>query len=186
MDTVTNMESQTNPDSNLTGAQVLLFPAMASEVQGRQIHYLFSVRQVAEVLSEIQVHDVPFGPQYVQGIAEWRGRSLPVLSLEHCLGLDRPETAEMKLRTVVVRGVHQHTDDDPQELYGIVQVGTAVRKLELPLACKPISMPAWIVGTSYMKGIYEWEQHLLLVVDIEKILGVVRKPESGADRGGLY
>jgi chemotaxis signal transduction protein len=175
--------SQTKPNSSQVGAQVLVFPAQASEVQGKQINFLFSVRQVVDVLVEARVQSVPFGPQYAKGIAEWRGRSLPVLSLEHSLGLKIPEPVAMRLRTIVVRGVHRRNDHDLLELYGIVQVGSAVRKLDLPLPCKPVSAPAWIAESSYLKGIYEWEQRVLLVVDLEKILGVVHMPAAGVGHG---
>lgn len=34
------------------------------------------------------VQPVPFSPQYIAGVAEWRDQVLPVISLEACLGME--------------------------------------------------------------------------------------------------
>ncbi len=164
-----NTSAQKNSPSD---AQVLAFPAQAPNVEGGHLYFLFSVRQVIDVLREVNLEPLPLGSKYAHGVAEWRGRMLPVLSLESCLGL--PESEEtLAQRTIVIRGVYQRDDQDPQDLYGICRVGAAVRKLELPLACEPIAAPSWIPQSAYLKGVYAMENNLLLVADVQQILSVV-------------
>lgn len=155
---------------------VLIFPARTPGAHGKQVYYLFSLRQVVDVLKQTNPQPVPFGPEFAEGVTQWRGRVLPILCLEHCLGMKTSE-ATIPLRTIVVRGVHQSNGHEPREFYAIFKVGAAVRQLGLPLECNPIPVPRWITNASALSGAYEMEKTILLVVNLEKILGVT---QSGA------
>jgi chemotaxis signal transduction protein len=168
-----NAEVHAEPASG----HVLIFPARTPGVQGKQVYYLFSLRQVVDALRQANPQPVPFGPEFADGVAQWRGRVLPVLCLEQCLGMKTSDET-IPLRTIVVRGVHQNNGHEPRELYAIFNVGAAVRQHALPLACKPIPVPPWITNASALSGVYTMEKTILLVVDLEKILGVTQSPES--------
>ncbi|MCP4747721.1 MAG: CheW domain-containing protein [Desulfobacteraceae bacterium] len=161
---------QTQNKKNQVKAQVLIFPAQLPEIEGTRIHYLFSVRQIVDVLRHADVQPVPFSPQYAEGVTEWRGRILPVICLETCLGIGLARET-MPLRTIVARSVYrQKHDAQPQNVYAIVKVGAAVRQLELPVQCEPLDPPPWIANTSYLSGVYGSDKNLYLISDLVKIL----------------
>lgn len=149
--------------------QVLLLPARTHEVKGKSLYYLFSVRQVAEVLLHTAIQPVPFTPLYVKGVAEWCGRVVPVLSLERCLGMEIL-AGRMPLRDVVVRSVTQNNGGQLEEHYAICRVGAAIRRMELPLDCEPGKVPDRITDASCLTAVYHMQASVLLVVNLEKII----------------
>lgn len=160
--------------------QVLIFPARLPNHHNRSVYYLFSLRQIVDVLRQPTTQWIPFGPSYAKGIAEWRGRVLPVLSLEQSLGMERSDQA-MPLRTIVVQGVHQEKGSNLKSIYAIFNVGAAVRQHQLPLACTPIEIPHWISKRSFVSGAYHRENQLLLAMNLERILGLPSTHESGIE-----
>jgi chemotaxis signal transduction protein len=179
--TQTMPSEQAEAHAKPAAGHVLIFPARTPGVQGKQVYYLFSLRQVVDVLRQVDPQPVPSGPRFVEGVAQWRGRALPVLTLEHCLGMKTSDEA-MPLRTIVVRSVHQGDGHEPRELYAIVKVGAAVRQLGLPLACNPIPVPPWITHASALSGAYETKKTILLVVNLEMILGAAQSHEPQNER----
>ena len=162
--------------NNQTDGHVFMFPARAPAVQGKRISYLFSVRQVAEVLNHTDAQRVPFAPTYTEGITQWRGRILPVMSLEHCLGIGISEEP-MHLRSIVVRSVTAGAADNLQEVYTTFKVGATIRQLELPLACAPTQVPDWVPDPSILSGVYESDEGLFFVINLETILEPKRPVE---------
>lgn len=148
---------------------VFIFPARTSEVEGKQIFYIFSVRQVVEVLNRADALPVPLAPMYAEGVTRWRGRILAVLSLEHCLGMAVSDE-RMHLRSVVIRSVATDPMDDFYEVYTVCQVGGAIRQMDLPLPYMPTSVPDWVTNAFVLSGVYELEDHLFLVLNMEAIL----------------
>lgn len=148
---------------------MLIFPARIANIEGKPVFYLFSVRQVAEVLTHVDAHPVPFAPEFTQGVTHWRGRVLPILSLEHCLGV-APFENQKPLKPIVVRSVIKDSTGALKELYAICKVGTEVHLLDFPLDYESIPVPEEIVNRSYIYGTYKMQKGLLLVINVEKIL----------------
>jgi chemotaxis signal transduction protein len=155
--------------NNQTHGHVFVFPARTPVVESRRIFYLFSVRQVAEVLNCVSVHPVPYAPHYAEGVTQWRGRVLPVLSLEHFLGI--AVTGDQKhLRSIVVRSIAKDSGDMFHEVYTVFKVGAAIQQIDLPMACEPVSIPDWVTNATVLSGVYELERHMFLVINMEAIL----------------
>jgi chemotaxis signal transduction protein len=152
-----------------TGAQVFVIPAETAQVDGRRIYFLFSIFQVAEVLKHVDVLPVPFGPSHVEGIGQWCGRVLPVLSLERLLGLPGCE-GQMPQRCIVLRSVARDAGSQPHELYVICRVAAAIRHMALDDACIPAAVPDWVCDASYLHGVYSWRESLLMVINLEEVL----------------
>lgn len=158
-------------------ARVLLMPARTPDIKDRSLFYLFSVRQVAEVLLNTTIQRVPSPLPHVRGVAEWCGRALPVLSLERCLGLEihadrRPP------RDVVVRGVTHGNGGQLQADYAICRVGAAIRHMELPLECEPEKVPDRITDASCLTAVYSMPAALLLVVNMETIINAFKRKQN--------
>jgi chemotaxis signal transduction protein len=172
------------------GAQVLLLPARTPDIHGRTVYYLFSVRQVAEVLLNTMIQRVPFAPPYVQGVAGWCERVLPVLCLERCLGSELLAD-RMPPRDVVVRSVVLDEGGQPEEHYAICRVGAAIRHVELPLDCEPGTVPEGVTDASCLTAVYDMQASILMVVNLEKIINAYppkpKPPSQEAAKGsGLF
>ncbi len=162
-------------------AQVLLLPARTPDINGRSLYYLFSVRQVAEVLLNTKIQRVSVAPPYVQGVAKWCGCELPVLSLERCLGMEILAD-RMPTRDVVVRSVTQNNGGQLREHYAICRVGAAIRHMELPLECEPGKVPGRIADASCLTAVYFMQKMLLLVVNLEKIINAFKRKQNLSSR----
>ena len=173
----------------VSDAEVLIFPARTPEASGKRMHFVFSALQIVDILKEITIHSVPLCPIFTKGIAEWRGRVLPVISLETCLGLVTPTLPEPQ-RLIVVR-TPKKMDTQSVESKGIVTVGSAVRKIKLPIPCIPFQPNEMFIDNTLLRGVFEWEEGLLIVVDMEKILSgeneivIPNRPSFMVDREAM-
>ena len=160
-----------NHDSSksiVSEGEVLIFPARTPEASGKRMHFVFSALQIEDILKETTIHAVPLCPIFTEGIAEWRGRVLPIISLEACLGLVTPTLPEPH-RLIVVR-TPKKVDSQSVESKGILIVNSAVRKIKLPIPCIPFESNEMFTDNTLLRGVFEWEEGLLIVVDMEKIL----------------
>ncbi len=148
--------------------EVLIFPARTPEASGKRMHFVFSALQIEDILKETTIHSVPLCPIFTEGIAEWRGHVLPVISLEACLGLETAALPEPQ-RLIVVR-TPKKMDTQRIEFKGILIVSSAVRKIKLPIPCMPFESNEMLNDNTLLRGVFEWEEGLLIVVDMEKIL----------------
>ncbi|MGD8846868.1 MAG: hypothetical protein PVI54_15205, partial [Desulfobacteraceae bacterium] len=57
-----------------------------------------------------------------------------------------------------------------------------IRQLGLPLACEPTRVPDWVLDPSFLSGVYESDDGLLFVVNLETIL----KPKRAGQRHVSY
>jgi chemotaxis signal transduction protein len=156
-------------NNQITDGHVFVFPARRREVEGLRIFYLFSIRQVAEVLNHAQVQPVPFAPAHTEGLTQWRGQILPVMSLEQCLGISIPGE-QMPLRTIVTRTIARDSSDALHEMYTVFKVGAAIRQINLPLICEPTGVPNWVTNASVLAGVYQLKNRLYLVMNMKAVL----------------
>jgi chemotaxis signal transduction protein len=154
---------------NRSDGHVFVFPALRREIDGLRIFYLFSIRQVAEVMNHVDVQPVPFAPPHAEGLTRWRGHILPVMSLEHCLGISVPGE-QIPFRTIVARTIARDANNALLEMYTVFKVGAAIRQINLPLICEPTGAPDWIADASVLSGVYQLKNHLYLVMNMEAVL----------------
>ncbi|UCF92020.1 MAG: chemotaxis protein CheW [Desulfobacterales bacterium] len=162
------MVARTSKDRTVA-REVLIFPARAPELDGEPLFFLFSVFQIEEIFREITVCPVPFSPPFAEGVAEWREQVLPVISLEAWLGLEtlpmpRPQ------RLMVVRAPRSGNNSKGESI-GIIRVTPALRKVKLPIPCALAQPHEWFSDRALFKGVYKWEEGLLLVIDLQNLLG---------------
>lgn len=151
-----------------TEDQVLIFPAQTPLFRDRQVHFLFSLRQTDDILTDVSVMPVPFSPPYIEGIAEWRDLIMPVVSLELCLGLELIDSSKVR-RSAVVRTPQRHKNRLTC-CRVMVRMAAPIQMLPLPAECNPVSTE-WPVGRHLTRGVYEWKNGWLIVVHMEKVLG---------------
>jgi chemotaxis signal transduction protein len=159
---------QNNEDFAMSPGRVLIFPAQVPKVSGREVNFLFSLRQMEDILMDAAVRPVPFSPPYVEGIAQWRKRALPVVSLEKCLGMESLDASKHQ-RLMVVRG----PNNDPAAAGAnriMLRVKPPIRMLTLPIDCSPVAGDWRISEPNLTRGVYEWQNGFLVIAHLEHIL----------------
>jgi chemotaxis signal transduction protein len=147
------------------GAKVLIFPADTLDISEKQVFFLFSMFQVEDILRDVNVQSVPFSPIFIEGIALWRNHVIPVLSLEKCLGLPS-DTSAQSIRYVLIRSV----GEEGAQKRSLIRTLSGVRMMTLPIKCHPVPFYHLVSEPVLVRGVYEWENGLLLVVNMENIL----------------
>jgi chemotaxis signal transduction protein len=147
--------------------KVLIFAVQTPKVANRQVYFLFSIRQMEDILLMTSITPVPFSKPHLKGIAQWKEKVVPVISLEKCLGLESSNHRK-DIRPIVVRVPIK--DADRLSCHRMIfQVAPPYRMLVLPIDCRRVS-DEWIPGRHLVRGVYEWENKFLVVVHMEKIL----------------
>lgn len=151
--------------------KVLIFAVQTPKVADRQVHLLFSIRQMEDILLKTLITPVPFSQPYLKGIALWHDNVVPVISLEECLGLESSDHGQ-DTRMIVLRVPARDVDHRGHHRM-MLQVVPPFRMLALPIDCDPVSHD-WIPARHLVRGVYEWGNNLLVIAHMEKILdGVI-------------
>lgn len=148
--------------------RVLIFPAQAKSVEGKQIYFLFSLSQMEDVLTATDIREVPFTPKHVEGITDWRGYIVPVVSLEELLGLDALNSYFEEQRLAVIRSA-QNESSKADETRCMIRISRTMHMLTLPIECSPADN-SLSCNKEYIRGIYEWKEGILVVLNMAKIL----------------
>ncbi len=158
---------QNNNQVAASERRVLIFSARTPRVSNRQIYFLFSQRQMEDILMDTSVRPVPLAPTYIEGIAEWGNQVLPVISLEACLGMESLKSPKNQ-RLMVVRALKNEAA--PMGIYRIMlRIVPPIRMLTLPIDCSPV-YDTWIPEKFFTKAVYEWDDGYLVVADMKNIL----------------
>ena len=156
-----------NNDLTSSAQRALIYPAKISKDSGRQVYFLFSLRQVEDILIDASVLPVPFSPSHVDGVTEWGNCIMPVVSLD-AFWPTRSPISRKGQRLMVVR-VPQRSGTPLSPHRMMLRITPPVRMLTLPIDSRPVS-PGWIDNKIQTKGVYDWADSILVVADLEKIL----------------
>ncbi len=150
-----------SPGGDAAVRRVLIVPARTPAVSSGKVFFMFVLGQVTEILRETTVYPVPFAPPHLPGIARWRGRVMPVLSLEGCLNL-APDEHPAPDRLVAVRTRHDRVG-------AILKTDPGLRLIHPPAGARTADEDLG-VSPPLIRGIYEWTEGLLIVPHLENIL----------------
>ncbi len=168
------MPGKTSP--SVGEQRVLIFPAMTPKIENRRVYFLFSIRQVEDIIQDVNICRVPFAPSYTEGLGWWRDQAIPVISLESRLGLERKPSLKNP-GFMLIRSAAPPSGDSakgPPSGAGdlvrtILKVDRGIHIAALPIKCEPVATP-WIPNQKYIRGAYEWDRGFLVVADINTIL----------------
>ncbi len=160
------------PEMNASAEQkVLVFPARIrpGSTEG-QVWFLFSLAQVEDILKDTHVFRVPFSPDHIEGVANWRDRVIPVIALEKCLGLEPDQTGDSG-RLIMVKSGGPEPDEGKRVM---LRVSELVQMMSLPIPSAPLTSVNWIPKRYLVRGIYRWEKGFIVIVHMERILRAQR------------
>lgn len=136
---------------------------------GRE-EYGVDILQVQEIKKMTDITRVPHTPDYIKGVINLRGSVLPVLDLKKRLDLSEQEYTE-DTRIIIVK-----LED--------IAVGMIVDAVSEVMAIhqEDIETPQAAVGgvsTMYLSGVGKLENRLLILLNLEAIIGIGQEIKAG-------
>jgi len=125
------------------------------------------IGRVQDVFLPERITRVPLAPPEITGILNLRGRIVTLIDLCRRLGLEPRKPSAMAIG-VEMKG----------ESYGLMidQVGEVMSLDAADFERNPINLDSRLAAVS--TGIYRLESRLLLVLDVDRILDIERRPQA--------
>ena len=169
MSTVIQERVQDHTDAESTGTMQLVSFHLADETFGVEI------TKVREINLMCEITQVPQSPTYVKGLINLRSNVIPVVDLRALFGLPENElNSESRIMVLQVRS----------RIIGIIVDGVDE---VLRISNKDIASPPPTVAgleQDYLMGIVRLESKLLILLDIDKVLGDAATELEGAPARG--
>lgn len=128
--------------------------------------YAVDILKVQEINRMVEITTVPNTPAFIEGVINLRGKVIPVVNLRSKFGLG-PKDIDSQSRIMVV---------NVGATIGLV-VDSVSEVLRLP-ADTVEAPPAMTSGidSEYIKGIGKLEDRLLILLDIDRLIGKAEEP----------
>ena len=125
--------------------------------------YGLEIRKIEAIIETADMHGLPRTPDYVRGIATWRGRSVPVIDLRRRLAL--PETAPVEHDCIVVvqMGPAEHGETVGVVVDAVVEV-LSFTPDQIEPADVDIRTPAAVTGRGTLGA------KAITLLDIDRVL----------------
>lgn len=126
------------------------------------------VLQVQDVLGQQSVTRIPLAPPQVAGALNLRGRIVTAVNVRRCLGLEDLAEAQKKTMSVVV--------ENEGELYSLIidSVGDVLSLKESAFESNPPTLD--LLWRSVSLGVYRLDGKLLVILDVNKLLMALSRP----------
>jgi len=129
------------------------------------------ILRVQEIIRMQAISRIPKAPEYVEGIINLRGKVIPIINLRMRFGLEKKEN-DKQTRIIVVK--------IEGKILGLI-VDSVSEVIRLPTSM--IEPPSPIVtgkGSAYIRGVGKIGNKLLILLDLDRLLGEVEKEISDA------
>lgn len=121
------------------------------------------IMKVQEIIRTTDITKVPQAPAYIMGIINLRGRIIVALSLNVLLGMGSKEQDENT--RIIVASIN-----DSIMGFMVDSVSEVIRLSEKNVEAAP-AVIASKVGTEYVLGVGKLDSRLLILINLDKILG---------------
>ncbi len=124
--------------------------------------YAVNILKVQEINRMKEITRVPNTPQYVEGVINLRGKVIPVINLRGKFGLnDKESDTQSRIMIMDIQGITM----------GIV-VDAVSEVLRIPAnIVEPTPPMASNISTEYIKGIAKLEDRLIILLDMDMLVG---------------
>lgn len=124
--------------------------------------YAVNILKVQEINRMKEITRVPNTPQYVEGVINLRGKVIPVINLRSKFGLtDKDSDTQSRIMIMDIQGVTM----------GLV-VDAVSEVLRIPAnIVEPTPPMASNISTEYIKGIAKLEDRLIILLDMDMLVG---------------
>jgi purine-binding chemotaxis protein CheW len=124
--------------------------------------YAVDILKVQEINRMVEITSIPNAPSYVEGVINLRGKVIPVVNLRKKFGFESKEM-DAHSRIMVV--------DVGQTVGLVVDSVSEVLRLSSDTVEPPPLMTAENGSSEYIRGVGKLTDRLLILLDIEKLLG---------------
>jgi purine-binding chemotaxis protein CheW len=128
--------------------------------------YGVDIQRVQEIRGWSPVRHIPEAPHHVLGVLDLRGTIVPIVDLRALIGL-----SGMEATTTTVIIVLSVETDNGSRLFGIVvdRVSDVADVSEQSL--RPVPAMGNAGSTDYLRGLVQMNDQMVLLLDIDKLLG---------------
>jgi purine-binding chemotaxis protein CheW len=142
-----------DPNSQTQESQLVVFE-LAGDSYGVPIGYVQEIDRLPEITT------IPEAPPYLAGVIDLRGKIVPVVNLRTRFGL-QPAEAIVQTRVVVLKTAHDWVGVVVDTVSGVIRVpASAIQPPPIGTAAKSV----------LLQGIARFEDHLILLLDLDRIL----------------
>ena len=120
------------------------------------------ISDVEQIVSMQEIVSVPEYPEYIKGVINMRGRIIPVIDVRLRLGKEQKDYENMTCIIIV--------NVNSQQVGFIVDRVSEVTNIPYNMISAPPQGFAKDDVNSYLIGIAEQEEHVILIIDSEKIV----------------
>ncbi len=145
-------------DTSTVGEQVLQLVTFTL----RNEEYAVDILNVQEINRITEITQVPNAPFYVEGVINLRGKVMPVINLRKKFGLEDKETDDTS--RIIIMDIQGVTNGL------VVDAVSEVLRIPADIVEPPPPMSSDISG-NFIKGVAKLEDRLIILVDIDKLLG---------------
>ncbi|VVB96958.1 CheW-like domain protein [uncultured archaeon] len=121
------------------------------------------IMRVQEIIRMTGITRIPQAPAYIRGIINLRGKIIVVLNLNEIMGMETKEQDENT--RIIVANI-----DETVMGFIVDSVSEVIRLPEMNVEPAP-AVIASKIGTEYVMGVGKMEDRLLILLDLDKILG---------------
>ena len=156
VENVPNREAADSPSAEATASMQMVSFRLAQEEYGIEI------TKVQEIILMGEITRVPQTPTYIKGLINLRSMVIPIIDLRERFGLPpQPPTDETRIMVVNVAD---------KTIGLIVDAVSEVLRISRDQITPPPPTVAGL-GREYLTGLVNLEERLLILLDIDKILG---------------
>lgn len=128
--------------------------------------YAVDILKVQEINRMVEITTVPNTPAFIEGVINLRGKVIPVISLRKKFGLEAKDIDSQSRIMVVNVGA---------TIGLVVDSVSEVLRLPADTVEPPPAMTSGI-DSEYIKGIGKLEDRLLILLDIDRLIGKTEEP----------
>lgn len=124
--------------------------------------YAVDILKVQEINRMVEITTVPNSPAYVEGVINLRGKVIPVVNLRTKFGLSQKENDEQSRIVILdIQGITTGLIVD--SVSEVLRISTDI--------VEPAPQMTAAVNTDFIKGIAKLENRLIVLLDIDRLLG---------------
>lgn len=148
-------------------SRIVLVHGMGEEISGKKPVLILSITQIEEFINTISLYPIPFAPDYLLGVCLWRKKIIPVVDTFRRFGFKTPELSSDD-RYLVIKTPGKG-DGEKQLLQGILKISKQIVTTKIPDSCSPASIKSYDIDKNFIKGIFEYQDALMIVPDLASI-----------------
>lgn len=132
--------------------------------------YALDIMRIKEIQRQQTITRIPKVPDFVEGVIHVRGAVIPIVDMRK--RLDLPATEYSRKTRIVIANLGG-------KIVGLLvdEVNEVIRVDRASIGAAPSLTRG--IGAEYIKGVVRYEEHLILLLDYEKVLSTEEKVRIG-------